>query len=179
MLLQLREGLVNCCFHGIGITKEVVVQGRFLEVSPKPFYGIQVRAVLGQPHDKRMTFVFRQKVQNLTGCVISRVVQHQNKESAAVAREQLPQELGERRCVLFRMNHVMGLPAGVVEGTVNTPLLVGSGGWNRRAHCPEGPDFRQRRVEMNFTLIEEEQVEVRFGPCRVFFRKSKTAFFSL
>ena len=93
--------------------------------------------------------------------------------------QQMTQEVVELPGVLLRMHEVVGLAVAVVEGAVDAQPAVLSCRRHERALPPERPDLGQGRVEMNFTLVEEEEVEPGRGGQGVFFRKPRNAFFSL
>ena len=88
------------------------------------------------------------------------------------------EETEELGSVLLRMNHVVRLAVAVVERPVDAQPAVLSCRRHERALPPERPDLGQGRVEMNFTLVEEEEVESGCGGQGVFFRKPRNAFFS-
>jgi len=177
MLLKLCHRQVNGGFHGSRGSKEVVVESGTLQVAPQPFNGIELRAVLGQPDHERMRLMHRQEVQDLGGGVVGGIVQDQDQEVMVVALQQLAKEIRELRGVLLGVHQVVRLPAAPVEGPIDAAAFVGAGGWYLRANPSQRPHLGQGRVEVNLTLVEVQQVEVRLGANRVFFRKSSKAFF--
>lgn len=126
-----------------------------------------------------MIFVFGQQIEGFPREVISGVVQRQDQPPVSVGFQELFKELVELGGVLLGMEQVVDLAGSVVQRPVHAELLVRAGGRYGGTDAPEGPHLRQGRVEMNLTLIEEEEVEVVPRVERVFFRKSKIAFFSL
>ena len=106
------------------------------------------------------------------------VVQHQQQKATAIGLQQLPQELAELVSVLLGVHHVVRLAAAIVQCPIQAQLLVCSGGGNDRANPTQRPDLGQGRVEVNFTLIEVQQVEGDGALCCAFFKNSNRAFFS-
>ena len=178
MLLKLGHCLMDSLLHGGRCPKEVVVEAAAFEIAPEPFDGVQFRAVLGQPDHKDVCLVYGQEIQDLPRRMVRSVIQHQDQEPMTIGFHKLSKELGELRGVLLGMHHVVRLSTGPVEGAIDTPAFIGAGRWNDGANASQCPHFGQGRVEVNLTLVEVQQVEVRFGLDRVFFRKSSKAFFS-
>ncbi len=77
------------------------------------------------------------------------------------------------------MTHVMNLTALVVKRSVQTKPLIGSCRRHHRTCAFESPDLCQCRVQVNFTFVEVEKVEVGVPFDCAFFKNSKIAFFSL
>ncbi len=178
MPVEFVECAVDGVFETFGIAEEIIVECRLLKVAPQPFDRVQFRAVDRQPDDKDVLFVLGEKVEHGSRAVIRRVVENQYQKTLPVGGEQLTEEAEKLLSVLLRMHQILRLAVAVVERSVNAQPAILSGGRHQRTLTPERPDLGQRRVEMNFTLVEEEEVEPGRGGQGVFFRKSRNAFFS-
>jgi hypothetical protein len=178
VLLQFCESLVDGSFQRLHVPVEVVVQCRSLEVAPEPFDQVQFGAIPGQPYNKDVVRVILKQLPDRLRAVIRGVVEHQDQSSLGIGFHQLEKEFGELLRVLLGMNHVVRLPATVVQRTIDAHTLVASCRRDHRPDTAKRPDLRQGRVEMNLTLIEVEQVEGCLRMCRPLFTNSKNAFFS-
>lgn len=179
MSVEVMERFHDGLSQAIHRTEEVVVERASFQIAPQPFNGVEFRTVLGQPDDADVMFVFRQEVQGGGGGVVGGVVEGQDDQPVLLGLQKLPQELVELGGVFLGMDQVVRLTRPVVERPVDAELLVRSGGGHLGPDPFEGPDFGQGRVEMNLTLVEEEEVEENLGFKRAFFKKSKRTFFSL
>lgn len=179
MPVEMSERLVDGFLQLIYRAEEVVVECAALQVAPQPFNGVELRAVLRQPDDANVTFMFGQEIEGCGGGVVGGVVEGQDDQPVFLGLQELPKELVELEGVFLGMHQVVRLSRPVIERPVDAELLVGTGGRDLRPDPLKGPDLRQGRVEMNLTLVEEEEVEERVGFERAFFKKSKRAFFSL
>lgn len=179
MLIEFAKGFVDCLFEVFDCAEEIVVERALFQVSPKPFDGVEFRAVFGKPDDEDVILVFGENLKGGARDVVAGVVENKRDEAVALGIEQLLEELVKLGRVLLRVGQVVRLAAFVVERAIDANPFVGACGGHFRPHPPERPDFRQGRVEVNFTLVEEEQVEVVPPLKRVFFRNSMSSFFSL
>ncbi len=122
--------------------------------------------------------MFGQQVERRLRPVVARVVKHEHDEPVALRVKQLAQELVELRPVLLRVDHVVDLARPVVERAVYAELPVRPGGGDFRTLAAEGPHLCQGWVEMNLTLIEEEEIEAGAPLERPLLRNCRNAFFS-
>jgi len=156
----------------VGVFQSKLFQGGKMALNP-----IQPRGVRRSP--VKLDVVRQGIFQHFFLAMIFGVVQNQHEQTPAIGLQQLLQELGKLMSILLGMHHVMTLAAAVVQGPIHAQLLVGSGGWNHRPNPTQRPDLGQGRVEVNFTLIEVQQVEGGGALCCAFFKKPNSAFFSL
>ena len=125
-----------------------------------------------------MILVFGKEVEGRPRRMVRGVVEHQDRPPSALGPQETAEEFVEPSGVLPPMHEVVDLPALVVDRPVETALLVRPGRRDLGASPPEGPDLGQGRVEVNLTLVEEEEIEAALGIERAFFRKSRISFFS-
>lgn len=177
--IEFGKGSDDCLFEVLYAAEEVVVEGALLEVSPQPFDGIQLRAILGKPDYQDVVFVLGQQIERGSGPMIGSMVQNQHHGALSLGLQKLAEELVELSSVLLGMDEIMHLPATVVECPIDAKPLVGTGSRHLGAAAAEAPDLGQGGVEINLTLVEEKQVKAVFGLECAFFKKAMISFFSL
>ena len=159
MLLELSEGFMDRGFERFNVAKKVIVQGRSFEIPPQPLNQIQLRTVTRQPCNQHMVTMLLQKFQNSVRPMVAGIVQDKNYVPIRVGLQQLPQELVELLGIFLGMHHVVALAGAIVESSIYAQSLVGACSRDEWTNASQRPHFRQGRVEVNFTLIEVEQVE--------------------
>ena len=178
MLVQVGEGLVDGRFESVGRAEEVVVQRALFQVAPEALDDVEFGAVGRKPDDPHVVLVLGQEVQRRPRNMVGGVVEHQDQEAVPLRLQQLPQEGVEPGGVLAGIDQVMDLAADPVQGAVDAEASVGAGRGHLGPLAAEDPDLGQRGVQVNFTLVEEQEVKAVPRVEHVFLRNAIRAFFS-
>lgn len=96
-----------------------------------------------------------------------------------MGRKKLREKLAKTSGVLLGVAHVMNLARLIVERPVQTKPLIIACGRDHRTRAFERPDFRQGRVQVNFTFVKVDKVEAGILFDCAFFKNARIAFFSL
>jgi hypothetical protein len=178
MLIQILEDFNDGRFKFFNCAEVVVIQGALFQIAPQAFDVVEFRAVFGKPKNKDVILMLCQEIQRGLCHMVACIIQDEDEIALLVVLEKLAEELVELSRVLFRMDKIVDLPGLEVERPVDAVLFVRPRSRDFGSFAAEGPDFGQGRVEMNLTLIKEEEVEGGALFERAFFKKRRNSFFS-
>lgn len=123
--------------------------------------------------------MFCQEIKSGSSHMIACIVEDKDDKTLTFCLQKLTQKFVELRRILLGVNQIMHLLGPVIQRPIDAVLLVRSRSRDLDSLALEAPNLGQGRVEVNFTLVKEEEVKVGFLLKRAFFKKARTSFFSL
>lgn len=161
--ILLLHNLVNRELQFIKAAMQAIGHRQLLEVQPETLNRVEIRTVLGQPHDQEAVFVHTERRLNGLAAMVGGIIHYHHQMLTRIDGQQVFDEGDKGVTVLARIDAVTDLSAVPVVAAKDMQMLRGSGCRDQFALSTFHPAAAQRWMQAYCGFVHKEEFGVGNG----------------